>query len=304
MKRIATVVAAMAIFSLCVSVRTSAAGESKLYVVGMRMDSSAFAGQAKAIAEKTTKKVSEITDYSFKFIYFTDDDSFMEAVKKNKLDFISSWNLNLLIPAVRKYGYQPFISYEVFGEKLEKNCYYVKKDSTARGIKDLKGRKAMVSDTFYDYYIMRSLLGGERPEFYFGVLKATKSFSSIFYSLSLDEAEVVFASESLYNFYKLNNPGPVKNIRSIVCNDGFARYFLLNAKKTPAPVVKEIQGVLLNAMRDESFKEFRPVLRTTKMVFYPVTAADFKPLYNLIDEAAKKGWERDYTKWLNMQQAE
>jgi ABC-type phosphate/phosphonate transport system substrate-binding protein len=279
---------------------SAAAAGQNAYSIGIRMDSSVSAGQAKVISEKTAKVVSERMGISITTVYYNDDASFSKAARDGKDSFIFSWNLNLLIQAVTRYGYIPFISYSAFGTDSERECFYVRKDYPAKTLADIKDKPAIVSDTIYDYYRMRNLLG-EKPEDFFSILKATGNFTSIFYPLMLGDTDAVFASETLYNFYKMNNPGAVSNARAVSCTDGFARFFLSYHKSVPDNVVGAVRGLMLNAGKDEAFKEYRPLLKTSKMKFFAVSLKDFKPLLDLMDEGAKKGWDKDYSRWLALQ---
>ncbi len=282
---------------------TAVQGKKKQLIYAVMMDASSNAGQLKALYEKAVKTVSAHSDFDLIYKGVNNEKEFMEGIRTGKFDFVYSWRHDTMLTAIEKYDYTPFLSYSAFGVKSESQCLFVKKDSPAKDLNDLKGKSALIIDDYYSYVSIRKILGA-RPEDFFGVLKANPKFFSFFYSLSLGEEDVIQATPETVEFYRMNNPGPVKNIKKIVCGIETPMLYVLRSPKTLDSEARKVVEMMVGAPKDEEYKEYRPLMRTSKLKFIPVTIKDFKPLFDLMAEARKKGWEKDYRKWLNMQQSD
>ncbi len=286
---------------LIVASRIPARAEyKKTYLYAVRMDSSSQAGQMKMLFEKGLKAVAERTGYDVKYLSINDDETFTDGVKKEKYDFIYSWNTDIMIDAIQKYGYTPVLTYTDFGVDSARNCLFAKTSLAATNVNGLRGKVALITDNFMDYAIVRKIVG-DKPEDFFGKLKANQNFFSFFYSLSLGDAEVIIATEETYEFYRKNNPGPVQNVKKIACGPDYPRLWVLKARKTPKEIVQAFIPIMSGAGKDEAFKEYWPLMRMAKLKIYPIGLNEYKPLFDLVAEAGKKGWKTDYRRWVNIQ---
>ncbi len=272
----------------------------KTYTIGVQFESKSFGGETKMIFEKCASIISQKYDFNIKTINLKDDAEWNEQTKNKALDFTGAHrNADPIINAMMRYGYKPFVSYKVFGIDQLRLCVFTDKKSSYKSLSDLKGKKILISPNRHDYYLLRDMLP-EKPETFFGFLRADPNFSSFFYSLSLGTTDAIFNLETMYEFFKASNPGSVKNAMVIGCSKHYPPLFLMHSPNVPEKVVKVITDILKNAEKDEAFKEYRPLMKTTKLKFFPVELKDYKPILDLYENAEKKGWDKDYDKWLRM----
>ncbi len=289
----------LSLTALCFCRPVSAA--QKTYTLGLLFDSNTTGGQTKVIFEKCVKLISERFDFDIKIVKIKDDADWIEQTKNMSLDFTGSHkNPDPIVAAVSRYGYKPFVSYSGYGIAVKRMCVFADRNSGYKSVGDLRDKKLLINPNKHDYYFLRSIVQ-EKPELFFAPLKADANFDSFFYSLSLGDTDGILNNENTYEFLKMSNPGPVKNVVNIGCSKGYPPLFITHSPKVPDEVVKAISDLFKNAEKDEAFKEFRPLMKTTKLKFYTVERNDYKNLLDLYDEAEKKGWDKDFSKWLSMQ---
>ncbi len=285
-----------------ISCRLPVSAEQKTYTIGVQFEPKSFGGETKMIFEKCASIISRKYDFNIKTVNLKDDADWDEQMKNRKLDFTGAYrNADPIIKAIKRYGYKPFVSYRMFGVDQLGLCVFTDRKSPYKSLNDLKKGKLLLNSNKHDYYLLRDMLS-EKPEVFFNFLKADPNMASYFYSLSLGTTDAVFNLETMYEFYKATNPGAVKDAVMIGCSKRYPALFITHSPNVPEKVVKVIVDILKNAEKDESFKEYRPLMRTTKLKFFPVELKDYKPILDLYESAEKKGWDKDFDRWLAMQQ--
>jgi hypothetical protein len=66
----------------------------------------------------------------------------------------------------------------------------------------------------------------------------------------------------------------------------------------PEEDVSKLINLLKNWRRENIFKKYRALLEAAKAEFIPVTEKDYEPLIKFYDECIKKGWDKDYQRWI------
>ncbi len=302
--KVISIVVVLLAFTAIVGFGSIARAETKKeYVFGVRADSSNSAGQVKEIMERALKVFNRESGIIVKLKFYIDDETFMNDLKAKKLDLMYSWRVDQNVTAIRRYGYLPLITFNVYGLKDERLCIYTKKDSPVNGIEDIKGAKILLCGAKNDYYRFRQLVKGN-PDKYFKVVRFQKNIpacGSFFYSLSLDETEFIFASDLNEEIHKLNNPGPVKNVKKVACSSAFPLFFLNYSKNVPKKDLDTIRETLMNSPKEPEFKDFLPLMRTTKFKFAPVSIEDYRRQLDMFAEAEKKGWDKELERYVKMQ---
>jgi len=295
---------AMTLIFVCPAAR---AAEGKEYTFGFRMDSSAHAGQVKELMTRGASVLKRKYDLSMKLAVYNDDKTFLEMLKKRQLDFIYAWNVDLNIFAVRKAGYTPIVGLSVFDNGgNDELCLYSRNESKIDRIEDLKDKKALICGVTIDYYSLRKLLG-VNPADYFINLKTRKDMSSclsMFYPLSLGEADTAFVSSTTYKMYKINNPGAIKDIKATACAKPKMGFFILASKNVPPEVISKFKSIMESYHKEKEIKDVAPLIKMTKARMFPVTIEDYRGLFDLYAEAEKKGWDKEFERLLKAQGTE
>ncbi len=305
-KNVVRILIIFLVFTAAAGLRDTARSETKKeYLFGVMADSSATSGQYKDILNRNLKVFNRKTSFTVKMKFYIDENEFIKDVKDRRLDLLYSGRPDLDFIAFKKYGYKPLISFNLYGKKGDRLCVYSKKNSRVNKISDAKDGKILICGLKSDYYKIRKLLGGTSPENYFNNVRFQKnpsSCGSFFYSLSLDESDYVFASETVEELYKLNNPGPVKNVKKIACSALEPHFFLSYSKNMPENDLREIREMIIKSPTEPELKDLLPLMRITKFKFVPVTINDYRSTLELFMEAEKKGWEKDLNRLLEMQE--
>ncbi len=273
--------------------------DSNKYVFGYSLTGksvSSLESQFKVIISDVIGAFSEKEGLKIEVKPYTDLDDFISDISSNKVDFAiaTSDQTNTIILKQNKMA--PFLSFAIFGKKKNNFCMYAKKEKGFIAMKDLKKKRVLTYGGMNGYLVLRTVVG-EPPETYFN-LGMSPNASSMIYSLGLDDSEAIFIVDANIQYFKKTNPGPVRNVAPVFCTEGYSNSPLLKSSRVPDALVKKLVDFAMNIDKHESLKKYRPLLSQMKIKFYPVTRDDFKHYYvDLVDEAIKLGWDKDFNKW-------
>jgi hypothetical protein len=278
-----------------------AASQTKVYKLGVKMGlGNEWDAQNKSIIRDFAKVIDERKNVKIEIVWFLELDDLIAAVKKNELDFVYTPNLGNSLNLMANYGFEPFMVFELLGKKNWANCLFTNKNSPAGSIGDLRGMKGLLDYDFFTYATLRKLIG-DRPETFFNPLKGSPNQFSSVYSVSMELEDAAYISELGIEFQRINNPGPIKKLKSLTCSEEHFIPSFLRSKKVPESIITDMQIIAdLNRdefRKDEMLKRYYTLFKTYKVKFARVTKKDYAPLLAIYKDAVKKGWLKDYEQW-------
>ncbi len=252
--------------------------------------------QVKTLLSEAMQLLADDEGFHFQFKYFREYEEYMKALEDRTLDFAySNLDPEKIIP-----GYSRAMTNTVYGTSSYKNCLYVKKDSGFKTLEDIKGKKAMTYPTPMAYNELRRILRGEPPETYF-LLGASASGMSSFFALSLKQVDVVHSTETAYKHMQKTNPGPVKNVKVLVCSDIVRHYPAMLVKDAVSPAFRtHVLEVLKGAHKHPKLKRFHPLMQMAGFRFVELKNDNYEQLIANTQDAMKLGWDKDYASWIRV----
>ncbi len=257
------------------------------------------AGQIKMIAEKFCKVLAERHGQIIEVAYYLSPKEVEAAAGKHKIDIFMTVDANVIQSAVQKSGYIPLAGYSMF-EKNDQICIYAQSQNARNGIAGLRNKKILLRKNSYDFFALRDMVK-DNPNAYFSTANGSGKFGSLFYLLSLGEADAVLSTTWTMDFFKISNPGPVKDVKPVACERNLNNIILLKRKGLDPEFVKKAMELLLTFHKDTAFKEFRSIGSMTKFRYIPIDEADSKAFFDFLEMARKKGWHEEYESWLAYQ---
>jgi ABC-type phosphate/phosphonate transport system substrate-binding protein len=125
----------------------------------------------------------------------------------------------------------------VFEDTNLRAVLMVKKDSEARGFKDLKGKNVSIHETKLHCRLFAEKGAGGKPQDFFGKMLQTESGEDALDSILLGKADAAVVDTAILKLYKDVNPGRFKNLKIAAQSEVF-----------PAPAVVYRQGTLSDGM--------------------------------------------------------
>jgi hypothetical protein len=255
-------------------------------------------GQIRSVFADMKKTIFERENFIVTPIYFSTEKDLLSAVKKEKVDFIFPGDDYVAYRLAMDYKFKPFINVLFLNKQGWKPCVYTKSNKNYHNVKDLKNARATIIVTPIDYIMLRHIIGEDPMEF-FNSMKKAKDAYSIFYALGLDTCDVVSATDLAYSVMKKTNPGPLKGVKELACApETFSMQGFFYSKKVPKPVIERIKAILKNAYKDDAFKKWRPLIKSFGIKFMDVSLDDYKATFQIIEDAEKRGWMKDYEKFV------
>jgi ABC-type phosphate/phosphonate transport system substrate-binding protein len=272
----------------------------KAYRIGVYATtvSQGMAGQAEKIFTDLSKILQKREGVSFDLKTFTDIRKFKKEIEGKKIDFAYSFDGTVFYDLVKKYQYTPFLTASTFQQSIGQSCIYVRKNNAYNHVSDLKSKTISMSRYPQAFFTLRRLTG-TNPMDHFQKIQFQNNVQSGFYSLSLGQVDATLADPSNFQLMKKNNPGPVKDVMELICDKAFYLMPLLYAKTVPNELVSHIVDMSLNMRKDKDFKTYWPLMRSVELKMLKVTAADYADFFKSIEEARRKGWDKEYQFLLN-----
>ncbi len=282
---------------------TAAAAKDK-YILALCLKSSAgIDGQYKAVFTDVAKAFTQETGVELQVKHYNEIDKFVADVNKNLIDIAFTTDMVTRYELTKQNKLIPFVSVKMFGQKGYRVCMYVKKGKSFKNISDLRNKIVLTYNDSPDAYYSLTKLTGETPDKYY-TLKASPNAFSMIYALSLDDADAAFINEFNIEYFKMTNPGPVKDVAPIVCGEEILNWPVLKSPKAPAALTDAVQDFMVDMNKRNSLKKYAPLLKQMKMSYYPVTAEDYKSYIELMDNGKKQGWKNNYDNWIKYQKIE
>ena len=214
-------------------------------------------------------------------------------LRNKKIDFFLPGEKEILHDMIKKYKMIPFLSGSTFNMDHDKHCLFVKNSSPYKSLHDTEGKKLQAVQASDLYYSLRLIIK-KNPLEYFENIRFAKNPTSLFYSLALDQCDVIMVNYHQLIYMKKTNPGPVKDIRELACSEAFPNAPLMHTKAVPEKVLTDFETFLINMRKDKELKKYWPLMKSFDYRVYKVTAKDYEPVFRLIEEARKKGWDKEY----------
>jgi ABC-type phosphate/phosphonate transport system substrate-binding protein len=252
-----------------------------------------FDAQNKQILSDVITAFSQKYDMTSDYLWFTDKDKFTNAIKNGKLDIIYTEQPEYFNVIQSTKYYTPLVLPSMLGIQDYSICLFVNTTSKLNSIDDLKGKNIQIALSEFDYFALRSILP-DKPEYVFRSIEVMKSGFSSIYALAMNDIDVAFISTFEGSFMKMNNPGPLKKIKPILCTEQFPSMPVFVSKKLPDSISKEMSVFLFNIKGEEGLKKYRPIFNTYKLKFVPVNLDRYKPILNLLNKSQSNGWNKDY----------
>ncbi len=229
-------------------------------------------------------------------IPYSDEKLFLSDIRKGRLDFAMSMRVDGIYDVLKSGKMKPIFQFETFGEERYRYCLYVKKSRNMRTLADIKGLRLASYEDMIPYFYLREITKVP-PEDYF-VMKMSPNPSSSIYALGLGDADVLFTIDFNLEYFRLTNPGPVKDLVSIACSDSIPRVpFFASVKVNPA-VAEKIFTYTAGIDKEEELKKYRPLVKMMKSKPTRVTTRDYAGLMAMYETGVKKGWDKDFRAWL------
>lgn len=244
--------------------------------------------QFKALFSETLRYLQGKLGISITPLFYTDSKAFDRALAKQGLDLV--WQIRDF-DAIQ--GYEPFLTYTIYGEAGSRYCLYVHQNNTAKNFQALRGGTLMLPPKKLNYYLLRDHFG-EKPEDFFRTVYGSVSIFSGFYALSLGQVDALYATKIEYLHLKQTNPGAVKQVKILTC-DKLAKPFspVLVRQALPSGLKNKIGGFFLTLHQDTTFKG-KALLHLTKTKFLKVSKDYLDPYGQLHQKGMKLGWDKDF----------
>ncbi len=275
------------------------------YVLALNVKSNAgMDGQTRVVFTDVAKIFSRESGRNLVVKFYTDTNELMSDIRKKSVDMLFFSDMQVNYNLIKQKKMTPFISMKLFGKEGHRACLYAKKKNNYKNINDLKGKRVITyRDSLDAYYTLRKLTKGTPPENVFSLKTSPNAFSMI-YALGLDDADAIYINEFNVEYFKMTNPGPVKDIAQIACSEAVPNWAVMKSPDLPDDFARALQSFMINAPRNEALKQYRPMMKQVAMSYNIVTAENFKSLVALIDEGKKLGWDKDYETWMRYQKSE
>lgn len=268
------------------------------YKIGILVNDSQQDQQLKVMLGDMLEFLSNSDKDNIEPVWFSESAAFLEAAKKNELDFAYTKEYDPFIVLVKEYNYTPLVTATFFGKKKLRCCMYASKESGIKGAGDIKGLRMMTYRTQDGYYPLRQLLGDTKPEEFFSELMASDAGAASLGALLEGKTDLAWVYEGNLEAMKLGNPAILKKITELMCSDAEYNAALSYRKGVSPEFVEKVRNIMLNAHSSDALQKYKPLIAKTKLRFAPVTAADFKGVFDMYEKAAKNGWVKDHEKWL------
>lgn len=283
-------------FSFVCSSAVLAEGKTyNFYISGHNPSDSA---QWKSMLDEVARVAEQRNLIKIKIILVSDQQEFDEKLREGSMDFFLNSRMDSVWKIIANKSAVPIGVPIWFGEKKNELCVYLPKNRPEKSIRDLSGAKVITYNRALVYYELRKLIGSP-PEDFFSVLKSNVSGVSMTYSITTGESDAAFFETYAEKLMKFANPGPIKNLRRMSCvTIPYAPIF--RSKKTPDEDA-EILVSLFDAYRTyPELSKMAPMFKKFKLTTVPFLYDDYKEVIAIYNEAASKGWDKDFKRWNKM----
>lgn len=258
--------------------------------------------QYKTLIKDVVEVINRLYGTNIRIEWYTDEKRFAaDVIKKKKFDLVY-FKQSPLLNEVLSSGdhYIPLVALTTYRMKKQPLCIYVQKSSEARTVKDLKGKKANLYNSEFEYFILREMLGAP-PETFFTNINTAPNGVSLVYSLAMQDAEAIFIYSANINLLEATNPGPLKKIRKLDCippEMEIPNVPILYSKNAPKETVEIMRKFYAEGLKLKEMERFRPLTRQFGIKFVPVKRSEYEPLLKIYEKARKNGWDKNFESWI------
>lgn len=269
----------------------------KKYVIGVVKEAikESGGGQSGSIVGDLVNTIAGQLKHDISLKWFPGDAELVAAA--GSVDLMMFFDYSPMLDVLKKGGYKPFIGYSLFGQETSRGCIFVRSDSKLTNVKDLKGKKFIMYDSAYEYYLLRELIGA-KPETFFGKTLASPRGAASLLEIGAKKADAAFVFDQNLAWVKMASPDVVKNLTPIVCAPAQPFYPIIRANGVPDEVTGDILKFFVNARKEPAAKRFAPMLTQFKIKFKAASEKDFQGMLKTYTNGLKSGWDKDFAKWL------
>lgn len=265
-------------------------------VIRLHTYSTTMTGQSRSVIESIIDVMESKTGLNISVEYINPMDEILEKVAAGEIDFILTIDTELALKLLYEYDFDTSVTFEIFGTP-SMNCLFAREESNIESIDDLKQSGALTYQSMLDYFYLRELVG-EPPELFFGTLKVFNDPQSGIYALAFEETDAIFIDVNNVNYFKIVNPGPIKNIKQIECFEVGVNTFLFHSRDVPPEIVDKSTDFLMRLKQFDEFKQYRSMINLMDLKVKRITKKDFEKLQVLYEKGKEKGWDKDYESWI------
>lgn len=300
MKKAVVTLFVAAVFAAAATVVLHAAKAERTYTLGVftASEGAGMESQYKTMFDDLAAILTKEKLIRAKIVTYDDLGKFLKAAEKGELDFTSCFGTDNNYKLASDYGYRPVVAMSIFNRKKVQYCIYTKTGGPVQKLEDLKGAKTAISreSSMGAYFIARKIIGAP-PEKHMKLVLSPNSHASIT-ALSLDSVDALITYQWYIDFFKMSNPTMVKGFRELACGEKLVFPPVMRSPKVPEDVVAVVRDMMVNIDRNEAFKKYRPLLRTSKISFFKASEEEYAPAVKLFEDAYRMGWNKDYAAWI------
>jgi ABC-type phosphate/phosphonate transport system substrate-binding protein len=273
-----------------------AAEKKKVFVFGVNYrQSNQMDAQINSMIKDVLKAIKDKYGIDVEMKWFLSDEELNEQLANGKLDFYYKSLIDL--GDINNPNYSMLVRPQTFEINEGSNCIYVKGDSLAYKIDDLRGKSISTGALYWDYIMLREITKQTPEEFFRETIKSHDITSSV-YALAMNQADSIYTNNRIIEFLKVTNPGPVKGIRVIGCAQSVPLVPIFYSNNISTDIIKTLRSFFFNIYNEPSMKKYRPLIKMFKLKFVPAVASDYSKSWKRFDIANKAGWYKNYEYWI------
>ncbi len=283
---------------VCVELGTAAssAKKEKVYFYTLFGWGKEADAQYSTLFQEFSRLMKEELKIETEYKYFKSEDEFFKQLAKPGPKFAIVGRREQLVRAMSEFGYEPFVTYEVYGLKSNRICLYTGIESEIDDVSKLAGTTLGMYDEEYAYYALWEIVG-VRPDKFFRQMEVSKSSLGGVYLFSMGEVKSVLVTDQMRAFLKENNPALASKLKKLACAEPYTFMPTLKSKDVSEDMVKKVWELLSKVSKGKRLKQYSGVLRLSSIELRRVTAEDYKSDFETRKKALEAGWDKAYMEW-------
>lgn len=256
----------------------------------------------------TNEFVKRLVELMFKamgenvrFVYMSRDEA-MKSVRAKKVDITYLWQSDYLSMLDAGVEVHPILTVTSRGHLKDNMCVVVAKDFPYTGVGDLRGKRYIVPQNFWDYVGFRWYLSSK------GFNMPLDKFFGQMVSMSAESTDVVSAiadgkldadimADQTVNFFKFANASILKKIKMADCAEWpWPGAPVVWVGKIDPKFQKKFYDVLSRLQTLPEFQQLKPTLNLIKAQMNLVNEKDYAGMRKTYADAKKNGWIAEYNR--------
>jgi ABC-type phosphate/phosphonate transport system substrate-binding protein len=186
----------------------------------------------------------------------------------------------------------PFFTLTMMKKKYSVACAYVKKDSTYKNMKDLRGKRWGGTETVPVRVLMYKDGVNEPMSKFFGSMSfvddanVTKPLDK----LLNNQLDVYVTMSYIVDMMKAANKDYATKLRELSCLEYEHNWIFFYKKGTPPDIVNGLKNSMLNVHKDQAFAQFRFILTAIQGNFVDFDPKDLDNTKKIYKFAKENGW--------------